>query len=313
MHQLVQLLYKVLRPVVKPFVGTRKGQVLGKVPLVAGIYRWLFNLFTSEKYQPLLINGYKIYLHTGRYKGLRDTMAQALLFRGVHEPYTTLLFDKLVKERMTVVDIGANIGYFTLIAAGLVGEKGRVFAFEPEPQNYAVLVKNVAANGFNNVTTRCMAVSDTTGNAPMFIDDEDSGSHSLVKTAQRCTRSTMVDVTCLDDFISDAGGTVDIVKIDAGGTEVSILSGMYNTIRANADLKIFTEFWLPGLESAGVTPQEYWDKLTQSGFNFIYLVNEDKQNIELLGLEAILRYCQPTGSRPQNWANLLCAKSPITV
>ncbi len=309
MRVLRQVLLKVIRLVVKPFFCTRKGKILGKLPLAGMLYRWLFRFSTSETNQPLFVNGYKMYLHTGDYKGFRDCMAQELLFEGIHEPYTTLLFKELVKERMTVVDIGANIGYFSLLAAGLVGDNGRVFSFEPEPQNYAVLVKNLEANGFKNATALCMAVSDITGKSQMFIDENDSGSHSLIKTRQHCT--TTVDVTSLDDFFKRANCPVDVIKIDASGAEMNILSGMSEVIRANADLKIFIEFWLPGLESVGVTPHEYWDKLVQSGFKFIYFVDEVKQRLELVSAEAVIEYCRDTSSKTQTWANLLCTKSSV--
>src|SRR3989344_9219581 len=74
-----------------------------------------------------------------------------LTTRGYYEPYLTRVFDQHIKKGDTVLDIGANIGYHTLHFARLVGETGKVYAFEPHPSNFALLKKNIEANGYKNV------------------------------------------------------------------------------------------------------------------------------------------------------------------
>jgi len=82
----------------------------------------------------------------------RDTtVGTSLLKWGFFEKYETKLFKKSIKRGMVVLDIGANIGYYTLLAARLVGDEGKVFAFEPDPYNYSLLRKNIEANRYNNV------------------------------------------------------------------------------------------------------------------------------------------------------------------
>ena len=71
---------------------------------------------------------------------------------------------------MTVVDIGANYGSYTLIASKLVGNDGRVYAFEPEPGNYDILVKNIEMNGYTNVTPIRKAVSNKQGKVRLYVD-----------------------------------------------------------------------------------------------------------------------------------------------
>jgi len=91
--------------------------------------------------------GLKMYFYTNDKHGMT-----AQLFMGGHyEKYETNLFKRVVSEGMTVVDLGANIGYYTLLAAKLVGRKGKVFAFEPGPDNFSLLLKNIEANGYDNV------------------------------------------------------------------------------------------------------------------------------------------------------------------
>jgi FkbM family methyltransferase len=95
---------------------------------------------------------------------------------------------------MTVVDIGANIGYYSLIAAEPIGTDGKVYAFEPDPDNYALLVRNVELNGYRNVETVEKAVSSESGFVTLYIDRSNFGNRSLGKNNilddGRCGRSS---------------------------------------------------------------------------------------------------------------------------
>lgn len=104
-------------------------------------------------------------------------MSGAISF-GKYEPETIALFRSYLKEGMTVVDIGANLGYFTVIAAGLVGPSGKVFSYEPDPHNFALLEKNVSVNGFKNVTNFPVALSDRRGTRELFFGDNQT-THSF--------------------------------------------------------------------------------------------------------------------------------------
>lgn len=89
------------------------------------------------------VQGHKMFLDS------KDSLR--LSIHGIYEPLETELAKKEVKKGNVVLDIGANIGYYTLIFAKLVGEDGKVFAFEPDPTNFALLKKNVEMNGYKNV------------------------------------------------------------------------------------------------------------------------------------------------------------------
>lgn len=84
------------------------------------------------------------------------------------EPEVTEVFLSHVMPGDVVLDIGAHIGYYTVLAARSVGNEGRVIAFEPDPQNYSLLVKNVAKNGYRNVTAVQKAVSWNSGYAQLY-------------------------------------------------------------------------------------------------------------------------------------------------
>jgi len=225
LKEIKTLLYKALKVVVKPFIGTG----LSRFRVIDITFRYVSKTLMPTQKRPISINNYKMFVQTEEHKGM-DGMAEELLFNGIHEPCTTALFKKLVKEGMTVVDIGANIGYFTLLAASLAGEKGKVFAFEPEPRNYALLVRNTELNGFKNVIPLQMAVSNETGKVKLFLA-KDPSAHSIFRVAgvqrqEYSPKYIVVDAVSLDEFFKDKDCTVDIIKMDAEGAEMIILEGM---------------------------------------------------------------------------------------
>jgi FkbM family methyltransferase len=115
-----------------------------------------------------------------------------------------------------VLDIGANIGYFTLLFARIVGPTGSVYAFEPEPRNFELLSKNVEINSYQNVTLVPKAVSNCRGSGELHLCDTNPGMHSLYSLS-KSTRSVDVDIIRLDDYFANYDGKIRFVKIDIEG------------------------------------------------------------------------------------------------
>ncbi len=138
-----QIVRKTLQIVYK-FTSDYTG-ILNKIPFINYSYHLLIRYAFADINGQFLVtmNGHKMYISD-------DFLGFYLI--GEYEPETTDLFVSLLHEGDVVVDIGAHIGYYTLLAARTVGKDGKVFAFEPDPDNYALLVKNVEMNGYNNVT-----------------------------------------------------------------------------------------------------------------------------------------------------------------
>lgn len=120
------------------------------------------------------VQGNKMYVNTED-----KSIVPYLLLDHVWEKYKTELFKKIITQGMTVVDIGASIGYYTLIAAKLVGKTGVVYAFEPEPCNYELLIKNIELNGFTNIVPIKKAVSNRHGKAKLYFEKDWRGSPSF--------------------------------------------------------------------------------------------------------------------------------------
>jgi hypothetical protein len=119
------------------------GKGLSKLPLITRIHSFFYWHIKPTGIVLIDVQGSKMYVDSSDIG-----VAPFLLEWGFYEKYETALFKRLVKKGMVVVDIGANIGYYTLLAAHLVGDKGKVFAFEPDPNNYDLLCKNIEVNGY---------------------------------------------------------------------------------------------------------------------------------------------------------------------
>ena len=148
-----------------------------------------------------------------------------------YEPEVTAFLKENVAAGQTAIDLGANIGYFTLLLAQLVGEDGQVVAFEPDPQNCRLLEKNVRANGYTNVTVRREAVADYSGRAPLFLSDVNPGDHGLTDADGR--RDTVdIDVVTLDSALAHLRGRIHWIKMDIQGAELAALRGMRSLLES---------------------------------------------------------------------------------
>jgi FkbM family methyltransferase len=144
---------------------------------------------------------------------------------GSYEMEKQLAFGRDVKPADVVYDIGANVGFYTLLASRLVGTAGHVYAFEPLPRNLALLRKHVAINNLSNVTVLPQAVSDKPGEA-LFSTNADPAQNGL--TDQGDIR---VQVTAID-FLLDRGEIKPpkLMKIDVEGAEAMVLRGAAKAI-----------------------------------------------------------------------------------
>jgi FkbM family methyltransferase len=209
-----------------------------------------------------------------------------LTMNDVHEPLETDIVKKETKRGYTVLDIGANIGYYTLIFSKLVGENGKVFAFEPDPENFTLLEKNIKMNNCSNVTLVKKAVSNRNGKERLYISEKNKGDHRLYNSHDN-REYVEVETIRLDDYFKDFG-KIDFIKIDIQGSEGALISGAPILIKKNKNLKILTEYWPLGLRRFGTEPQEYLKFLVKNGFK-MYDIMEPHNKIELTGMKKISR------------------------
>jgi FkbM family methyltransferase len=172
------------------------------------------------------------------------------------EPETTRVVRETLGKGDVFVDVGAHIGWYTSLASRLVGKRGRVISFEPTPENFRILKRNVESNRLENVELHNAAVSDRDGQAEFYISPTKSGNHSLLKSAER---GNPVTVRCLklDSICKKA----DIVKIDVQGAEHLVLKGMKNLLKRE-ETKLIIEY-----ESYKNNWPGYVNDLVVAGFN----------------------------------------------
>ncbi|MFX1237854.1 MAG: FkbM family methyltransferase [Promethearchaeota archaeon] len=207
-------------------------------------------------------------------------MTPHLLLDGYWELWVTKFFLKILQERMTVVEVGANIGYYTILAASRVGVHGKVHAFEANPEVFDILYRNIEVNGFRDrVTLVNKAVIDKSGilqfHCPQYHQAGGSivpFSEKLLKEIREERETIKVETISLDEYFEHHDGKIDIVKIDAEGSEPFIFKGMKKVLTSNRDIKIVCEFTPPCYIEQGLDPGEFLNEIIKQGFK-IKLIN----------------------------------------
>lgn len=164
----------------------------------------------------------------------RDAVGRGLYRRKIHEPnLTKLLLTRFAHSaERNFLDVGANIGYFTCLMGKLAGLSGKVFVIEPEPQNLALLQKNIKLNGLANVTVYPCALGASEGTAMLGLyKPANRGRHSILATQAKT--QIEVPVRTLDELVRNAGPNIkswSLLKIDVEGYEGFVLDGAKETL-----------------------------------------------------------------------------------
>jgi len=214
------------------------------------------------------IYGHKMYVDT------RDVgVGPHLLLDGFWERDITDVFREIVQPGMTVVEIGANVGYYTILAAERIGLYGHLFAFEANPATAEICFHNVEINGFLDRTAVInKAVHAHGGNRKfgLFRDHVASGSFYATDEVAAEFHDSLSEITVetvgLDEYFAP-GQTVDVLKIDAEGAEVEILRGAHRLLTDNPAVVIVLEYAPSILTRAYGSVTPFWDEVRVLGFN----------------------------------------------
>ncbi len=197
-----------------------------------------------------------------------ETISSTIRATGQWEPFETRIILENLNAGDVFVDIGANIGYYTIVTANQVGPNGKVIAYEPETNNFCLLQDNIGINQLNNVTSANCGLSDKTYSSPLYLCEENSGDHRIYSdsTKRHCTNVQLVKG---DDHILPITRKVNFIKIDTQGAECKILKGLRKVIALNQDhLKMVIEFWPYGLRHCGDSGLDLWRELSKYNFNY---------------------------------------------
>ena len=232
-----------------------------------------------------------------------DPVASGAIALGVYERYESELFRSKVKPDMTIIDIGANLGYYTAIASRRAGERGLVIAFEPEPNFFKILSRNISRNNMKNAICFEIAVAEKNGLTNLYLSNENKGHNSIIRSEELKT-STQVKTTTLDDFLFYQKITkVDIIKMDIEGAEILALEGMKNTLIKHLPL-LFFEFSPHSIIKLNRNPVDFLSTIRKIGYS-MFEINKARQR-----LDSITDFQKFIGSIPKRkYADIYCEKT----
>lgn len=208
------------------------------------------------------------------------------LVTGIFERRICNVIKKYIRPGMTVLDIGAHVGYYTQIFSKLVGSGGKVIAFEPHPKTFLVLRSNVG--NLSNVILVPSGVADRETTAELkdflqscysslfydaiFIDRMKTslkGACSFPRVIQNIPTATYkVNITSVDAYLNQLGvNNVDFIKMDIEGSEMAAIRGMNRTLKSSLRMRMVMEFNPRTLSLSGTAPIEVWDSLRTIGFS----------------------------------------------
>lgn len=201
-------------------------------------------------------------------------------YKNQNEKIENELIKQLVKKNDVVVDIGANIGFYTQLFSNLVGDNGKVFAFEPDKKNFERLLKNT--KNHSNIIIENKAISNHSGIIKLY-HSELNVDHRTYPSSD-ALQSYEVECITLDEYFNNQNLAINFIKIDIQGYEYFALLGMKNILEKNKHLILFSEFWPYGLQQAGTSAKDYF-LLLQNYFPKISII--ENENIKELTLEHI--------------------------
>jgi FkbM family methyltransferase len=204
------------------------------------------------------------------------------LFRGEYEPHLFKLFSETLKPGMVFMDIGANIGFYSMLAASRVGEGGKVISFDPNTENCRLLMLSINKNGFNNVSLYPFALGGKSGYA-MFSTHIGSNGGLIPDTEDSLVNPNcvIVPITRLDDLIDEK---VDLIKIDVEGAEGLVIEGAKKLIEKHRPI-ITSEFSLEMLPRvSGMSGKEYLGYFRDQDYA-TYIC--ERQTQELVAIESV--------------------------
>lgn len=198
-----------------------------------------------------------------------DADSLGLIANGVFEPEETQSILNLLKPGGRFLDVGANVGYYTVLAAERMGSTGRIFAIEPNDANFEILDTNTRVwQNEGRVQLYRNALSDETSVSHLFLSSYNCGMHRMYSSVV-CTEKTIAVSAVRGDDL--ALGSLDLVKIDIEGFEPRALRGLRETLRCSPNVKILSEFSPFSMLEAGESPLKWLQWMVQQGFEILAL------------------------------------------
>ena len=245
--------------------------------------------------QPILIEleGFNIYVR-------RNDFFIGAVIEGErkYEPHVGDELRNHLKEGDVFVDIGANIGYFTLMGASLVGTHGYVHAFEPHPNNCKFMQMSLEVNSFKNVTVYPYAVAESQQNFQLEVAGSSSNARIVdfsPTTVSDVSLTHLVEAITLDEILTEVD-RIDVIKMDIEGAEPRAWRGMAKIVREFCPV-IFFEFSPNAIKlTSHVEPSDFLEEVISSGYELFVIDRQGGRKADSQTPEQIIQYRRRLGA-----------------
>jgi FkbM family methyltransferase len=247
--------------------------LIGRVLKAHRQWKYSRKVFRGDPIEFTLARGINFYLYPW------GQITRLLYISGFEETELNLTRSYLM-EGMNVVDVGANIGLYSILAAKVIGESGRVWAFEPSSETYECLVKNLSINNISSVIPNKLALSDITdskillqrpcgrGDAERYLVSDPGNPSPYHEHTADPGDSELVRITSMDSYMEEkhCNMRVDFIKVDVEGGEYAVLRGAQKLLRSNPDILLMFECAPALYLQAGYKVDDIFNFLRNLGF-----------------------------------------------
>ena len=248
-----------------------------------GVYTGGGRILTKTK------SGLKIYVDGGDI-----SVAPHIILDSAYEENTEGVIRKLVRPGMTILEGGANIGYFTLAFASLTGAQGRVIAFEADTKNAQFVLDNLELNGFSQrATVYAQALFSSDGEVTFYRAVRHRGNGSILRDLEQTPENPeaqrealIVPSRSIDSLCAEHGISPDVIKLDAEGAESSILAGAQSQLTGGRPRVLILEFTPRFISLAGDDPRRLLEDLLARGYRLNRIVR--KRRMEACRIDELL-------------------------
>lgn len=205
-------------------------------------------------------------VHGSRMRLDLEDYIQRMIYLGCYERWETKIVRAVLQPGMTFLDVGANIGYFSLLASNIVGPKGKVFAVEPSPYVADLFAEAITTNQITNIHLKRCGLGASAGSVSLSIPGR--GNHTPTMLTDTGAPSLSVQVERLDDCLKEWNcNHIDLLKMDVEGFEGFVLDGAPEAFAQHRIRRVLCEFNNPWLQRAGSSSAKLYQRFRDLGFN----------------------------------------------
>jgi FkbM family methyltransferase len=218
----------------------------------------------------------------------RDAIVSGNIALGCYETYNLDLFQSVLRPGINVLDVGANIGLYSAIAARSVGGNGKVIALEPDSANCSFIARTKARNDLTNLIIVEKAAGERCGDAFLYLCETNKADHRIYDV-DHSRAKVPVKMATIDSVVSELGiPRIDVVKIDTQGFEFFVVQGMLALVEQSVNMKVFMEFWPWGITNSGGSPEGLLEFFATRGFAISTIDSDQKRLTPLDSFSRVL-------------------------